>query len=219
MPVSRIGSTLTILSESSACWAQAVTGAGRQQAAGHPPDRLLQKRATSRSEPAEGASHACPFCAPRRAHQVAGANRSSLYRVTTEADAKLRAQVPSVTSSSALARPPWWLSLPVLTAAYLGAVWLGLQLVVEPEQIAIFWPASGLALGVLLAIPKRRWPSILAAWFVAHAAAELAYGVQIIEALAYPAIALGEVTLGASLALRTTGARASWTLTGVGCSP
>jgi integral membrane sensor domain MASE1 len=95
--------------------------------------------------------------------------------------------------------------LPVLTAAYLGAVWLGLHLVVEPEQIAVFWPANGLALGVLLAIPKRRWPAILAAWFVAHAAAELAYGVQIIEALAYPAIALGEVTLGAGLALRTTG--------------
>ena len=93
----------------------------------------------------------------------------------------------------------------VLTAAYLGAVWLGLRLVVEPEQIAVFWPASGLALGVLLATPKRRWPSILAAWFVAHAAAELAYGVQIIESLAYPAIALGEVALGASLALRTTG--------------
>jgi len=92
-----------------------------------------------------------------------------------------------------------------LTVAYLGAVWLGLRLVVEPEQIAVFWPASGLALGVLLAIPKRRWPSILAAWFVAHAAAELAYGVQIVESLAYPAIALGEVALGASLALRTTG--------------
>ena len=95
--------------------------------------------------------------------------------------------------------------MPVLTAAYLGSVWLGLQLVVEAEQIAVFWPASGLALGVLLAIPKRRWPSILAAWFVAHAAAELAFCVHIIEALAYPAIALGEVTLGASLALRTTG--------------
>ena len=48
---------------------------------------------------------------------------------------------------------PWWLSLPVLTAAYLGAVWLRLRLVVEPEQIAVFWPASGLALGVLLAGP------------------------------------------------------------------
>jgi PAS domain S-box-containing protein len=97
------------------------------------------------------------------------------------------------------------LSLSLLTLAYLAAVWVGLRLVVKPEEIAIFWPASGLALGVLLALPTRRWPPLLAAWFVAHAGAELAAGLNVIPALAYPAIALGEVTLGASLTLRSTG--------------
>jgi PAS domain S-box-containing protein len=115
------------------------------------------------------------------------------------------ALVPRVPSLSPPLRSPWWLSLPVLAAAYLGAVLLGLRLVVEPEKIAVFWPASGLALGVLLAVPQRRWPSIVAAWFVAHAAAELAAGLHIVPALAYPAIALGEVTLGASLTKRLAG--------------
>ena len=76
---------------------------------------MLQKRATSRSEPAKGASHACPFAHRDRPQQVAFANRSSLYRVTAEPDAKLRAQVPGVTGSSFIARPPWWLSFPLLT--------------------------------------------------------------------------------------------------------
>ena len=92
----------------------------------------------------------------------------------------------------------------LLTLSYMVAVWLGLRLVVRPEQVAIFWPASGVALGVLLLVPTRRWPSLLAAWFVVHAGSELAVGLHILPALAYPAIALAEVTLGASLIRRTT---------------
>jgi integral membrane sensor domain MASE1 len=111
---------------------------------------------------------------------------------------------PGVPGSSLTDRSPWWLSLSLITLAYLVAVWVGLRLVVRPEGIAIFWPASGLALGALLLVPTRRWPPLLAAWFVVHAGAELAVGLHVIPALAYPAIALAEVTLGASLIRRTT---------------
>ena len=119
-------------------------------------------------------------------------------------DAKLPRWSRAVPGSSLTDRSPWWLSLSLITTAYLVAVWVGLRLVVRPEAIAIFWPASGPALGALLLMPTRRWPALLAAWFVVHAGAELALGLNVILAFAYPAIALAEVTLGASLIRRTT---------------
>jgi len=109
-------------------------------------------------------------------------------------------------SSSRASRTEWWLSLPVLTAAYLAAVWIGFGLLVQPENFAAFWPAAGFALGVLLLVPTRRWASLLVAWFLAHALSEMIAGFAIIPAISFPTIGLAEVTIGAAL-IRRTGMR------------
>ena len=97
--------------------------------------------------------------------------------------------------------PAWVLA--VLVGAYWALVWVGLHLLVVPPRLSAFWPAGGLALAGLLLVPGRQWPVLLASWFVVHAGAERFAGFPIVLSLAYPAIALGEVTLGAWLIRRT----------------
>ncbi len=106
-------------------------------------------------------------------------------------------------SSPHASRTEWWLSLPVLTAAYLAAVWIGFGLLVRPENFSAFWPAAGLALGVLLRVPTRRWASLLLSWFLVHALSEMAAGFSFVPAISFPTIGLAEVTLGAALIRRT----------------
>ena len=106
-------------------------------------------------------------------------------------------------SSPHASRTEWWLSLPVLTAAYLAAVWIGFGLLVPPENFSAFWPAAGLALGVLLRVPTQRWASLLLAWFIVHALSEVAAGFSLVPAISFPIIGLAEVTLGAALIRRT----------------
>src|SRR3981189_679111 len=44
------------------------------------------------------------------------------------------------------------------TASFLAAP-LGLALLTKPDGVAVFWPASGVAAGVLIALgPVARWP-------------------------------------------------------------
>ena len=64
----------------------------------------------------------------------------------------------------------------LVALAYWVAVRLGLLLVAQPEGIATIWPASGLALAVLLLNPKRQWSQLLAAIFVANTAGNLGGG-------------------------------------------
>src|SRR5262245_56686816 len=85
---------------------------------------------------------------------------------------------------------PTWV-LAVLVAAYWALVWVGLHLLVVPPRLSAFWPAGGLALAGLLLVPGRQWPALLAGWFVVHAGAERFAGFPIVQALAYPVIALG----------------------------
>jgi diguanylate cyclase (GGDEF)-like protein/PAS domain S-box-containing protein len=67
-------------------------------------------------------------------------------------------------------------------------------------QVALLWPASGLALGVLVAVPRRAWPRYALAAFLANLAAQAwARGV------AGPAVALAAVNA-------CEGLLAAWTL-------
>jgi PAS domain S-box-containing protein len=56
----------------------------------------------------------------------------------------------------------------LLAIAYWIAVRLGLLVVAQPEGIASVWPASGLALAILLLNPKPRWFVILAVIWVTN---------------------------------------------------
>ncbi len=63
-----------------------------------------------------------------------------------------------------------------VAGAYFLISLLGLAFVVQPEQLSVFWPGGGLALGYLLVIDRRHWPTVLAAIFAGNAAGNLAHG-------------------------------------------
>ncbi len=70
---------------------------------------------------------------------------------------------------------PWMSSLALAVAtgiAYFLGAHLGLALLTQPDGVAVFWPASGIAAGTLIALgPKARWPvaiGIMAATVVAN---------------------------------------------------
>src|SRR5262245_59816808 len=44
--------------------------------------------------------------------------------------------------------------------AYYLAARLGLALLASPSDVAVFWPASGLAAGILILSNRRKWPAI-----------------------------------------------------------
>ena len=56
----------------------------------------------------------------------------------------------------------WVTAIGVAVAVGIGfflAARLGLSLLTEPDGVAVFWPASGVAAGALIALgPRARWP-------------------------------------------------------------
>jgi two-component sensor histidine kinase/integral membrane sensor domain MASE1 len=78
----------------------------------------------------------------------------------------LRRQVPHELSTG-IDLMPWldsiWLAVAVGIAYFLAAR-LSLALLAKPDGVAVFWPASGVAAGVLIALgPGARWPVALGA--------------------------------------------------------
>jgi PAS domain S-box-containing protein len=63
--------------------------------------------------------------------------------------------------------------LVLVAFAYWITVRLGLLVVAQPEDVASIWPASGVALAVLLLNPKKKWPILLAVIFVTNALGNL----------------------------------------------
>jgi diguanylate cyclase (GGDEF)-like protein len=86
--------------------------------------------------------------------------------------------------------------------AYLGAAALGLAFAREVGQMAVFWPANALLLGLLLRLPPRDYPVSLAACMLAAVAVNLGYsdppGVAVVRA----AINILEVLCGYLLIAR-----------------
>ena len=91
--------------------------------------------------------------------------------------------------------------LSFVAIAYWAAVRLGLLMVAQPEGIASVWPASGLALAVLLLRPKRRWGKLLAVIFLTNAAGNLNGGNSL------------PVSMGFALANTLETGFGAWTLT------
>ncbi len=64
----------------------------------------------------------------------------------------------------------------VIAIAYWVSVRVGLLFVAQPEGIAAVWPASGLALAILLLQPKNQWSRILTVFFIINAAGNWSSG-------------------------------------------
>jgi PAS domain S-box-containing protein len=89
--------------------------------------------------------------------------------------------------------------LMLVAIAYWVAVRLGLLLVAQPEGVASIWPASGLALAVLLLSPKSQWTKLLAVIFVTNAAGNLSGGNNLPVSLGFALANTLEAFLGAWL--------------------
>lgn len=93
--------------------------------------------------------------------------------------------------------------------AYFLLAELGRALV-APAGVAVLWPVSGLYLGVLLAVDRRRWPMFGAAALLASVAANLAAGSTPTTSLAFALPSCAEGLLAAAAVERLAGGRVSF---------
>ncbi len=84
---------------------------------------------------------------------------------------------------------------------------LGLALTPRPSQLALFWPASGLAIAVLLLTEHARWPALLLALGLPIAAFNMLAGQRPATVVAFALMNAAEATLTAWLTLRWCGGR------------
>jgi PAS domain S-box-containing protein len=102
----------------------------------------------------------------------------------------------------------WVASIGVAVAvgiAYFLAGWLGLALLTDPEHVAVFWPAAGVATGALVALGKRGRSPVVAAVMVATVAANLTGDRSVWSALAFALCNASEALLAAWLIERWCG--------------
>src|SRR5262245_31640439 len=108
---------------------------------------------------------------------------------------------------------PWWcgagLAIVVAVTYYLGAR-LSLSLLTKPDGVAVFWPAAGVAAGLLIALgPRTRWPvatGVMAATITANLLGDRNFGSAVVFALCNA----GEALLIAWLIQRYFGSRFSF---------
>lgn len=87
----------------------------------------------------------------------------------------------------------------VVTVVYLALAWLSEQLSYAPDDAWTVWLASGAVLGLLLALPRERWPAVLAGGFLGAALFALHLETSLVNALGYGVIEVAAA--GAAIAL------------------
>lgn len=87
----------------------------------------------------------------------------------------------------------------VVTVAYLALAWLSAKVAYSPDDAWTVWLASGVVLGLLLALRRERWPAVFAGGFIGAALFALHLGTSVVEALGYGVIEV--VAAGAAIAL------------------
>src|SRR5208282_5693987 len=92
-----------------------------------------------------------------------------------------------------------------LAVAYFLAARLSLALLTKPDGVAVFWPAAGVAAGVLIALgPGARWP-VVAGAMVATIVANLLGDRSIWSAVVFAVCNAGEAVIVAGLIERYFG--------------
>ena len=93
--------------------------------------------------------------------------------------------------------------------AYCLSARLSLALLTKPDGVAVFWPASGVAAGVLIALgPRARWP-VVAGAMVATIVANLLGDRTLASSIAFALCNAGEAVLTAGLVEHYFGSRFS----------
>jgi diguanylate cyclase (GGDEF)-like protein len=87
--------------------------------------------------------------------------------------------------------------------AYALAARLSLTLILQPQNIAPIWPPAGIALGLMLATSRRRWPAIALGVATAVAFANLATGISPGMTLGFVAANTLEPLLAATILRRS----------------
>ncbi|MFA6567106.1 MAG: MASE1 domain-containing protein [Victivallales bacterium] len=94
----------------------------------------------------------------------------------------------------------FWREIPGLAfvaVTYWLAIRIGLLFAVQPEGISSIWPASGLALAILLIRPKRQRAKLLAVIFVTSAVSIWTGGYSLVSSLGFALVNMLEPALGA----------------------
>jgi PAS domain S-box-containing protein len=120
----------------------------------------------------------------------------------------LQGQALRRVSAFAESRRPWVNSVALAAAlgvAYFLAARLSLALLTKPDGVAVFWPAAGVAAGVLIAIgPTARWP-VVAGAMAATIVANLLGDRSIWSATVFAVCNAGEAVIVAGLIERYFG--------------
>ena len=107
---------------------------------------------------------------------------------------------------------PWARTLgkaALLFAAYFLSACLAITLSRNIGSVAVIWPATAIAVGVLLMSPARDWPAYLAASGAANLAAGIATAVPTGLSIGFTTLNVMEILLAAGL-LRRLRAQADW---------
>jgi PAS domain S-box-containing protein len=95
--------------------------------------------------------------------------------------------------------------------AYFISARIGVTLLIHPQNIASFWPPSGLLVGALMISPTQSWPLTLAAVTAATMGVNLLVGKSLLVSLAFALINSLEGFAGAWLLLHCCGLRPTLT--------
>lgn len=102
-------------------------------------------------------------------------------------------------------------SAALLAAAYFGVSQLGLVFVSHPGEVAVLWPASGVALAAMLLAPRSWWWALTIGVFIGNIAAQLGSRPDAVLASALAAVNAAEPILAAWTIRSLTGSRrTSW---------
>lgn len=99
----------------------------------------------------------------------------------------------------------------LIAVAYWVSVRVGLLFVAQPEGIASVWPASGLAMAILLLQPKTQWSRILAIFFIINAAGNWNNGNTLAVSLGFALANILEPFLSAWVITYFCGSKISFT--------
>lgn len=78
-----------------------------------------------------------------------------------------------------------WRLLVLIAGIYMIVMLLSLRGILESAQVAVFWPPSGLLLGLLLVLPRRAWPATLTATAIAGTIANMTIGRPVVISVGF----------------------------------